>query len=159
METLISFNTGSNAFYEFLSASTSIEWLEGSPKQTSFVHTLVTIGGLNVYKQSVSLWNPPKILSMSTYDALIEMKEAELYRVDTFTEMLQMLQIALNNGSEDQITQEYNNLSSWSESMGNNKSIYIQIALLKKFSILSEEVNFEYSVPSDKKSDESLMNH
>jgi hypothetical protein len=159
IETLTSFNTGSNAFYEFLSESTSIEWLEGSPKQKSFVTTLVIIGGLNVYKQSVSLWNPPKLLSMSTYDELIDMKEAELYRVKTFTEILQMLQNALTNGSDDQIIQEYENLSAWSESMRNNKSIYLQMDLLKKFSILSEEVNFERSLPPEKKSDDLLREY
>ena len=74
IDILSTFNKGSNEFYKFLSASTSIEWLEGSKMQKSYIHTLVTIGGLNVYKQTVTLWYPPA--DLDTYDVLMEMKEA-----------------------------------------------------------------------------------
>jgi len=137
VDTLSVYNKGSNAFYEFLSASTSIEWLEGS-----------TIGGLNVYAQTVTLWNPPE--GLKTYDALIEMKEAELYRIKAFIELLQILQNTLNTGDVGQINQAYKNLGAWSDSPENNKSLDIQTELLKKFGILSDEVDFNWEKPAIK---------
>ena len=124
IDTLIIFNKGSNDFYEFLSASTSIEWLEGTPVQKSFIHTLVTISGLKVYKQTIILWNPPE--ELNAYDDLIKIKEAELYRVDTFSDLLQTLQDDLNTGDVDQINRDYENLATWSDSPENSKSLDIQ---------------------------------
>ena len=145
IDTLSTFNIGSNEFYKFLSASTSIEWLEGSKMQTSYIHTLITIGGLNVYKQTVTLWNPPEYLD--TYDELIEMKEAELYRITRFTEQLQILQNNINEGDVDKINKAYENLESWADSPENVKSLDIQTELLKRFGIPTEEVNFIWTKP------------
>ena len=145
IDTLSTFNIGSNEFYKFLSASTSIEWLEGSKMQTSYIHTLITIGGLNVYKQTVTLWNPPEYLD--TYDVLIEMKEAELYRITRFTEQLQILQDNINEGDVDKINKAYENLESWADSPENVKSLDIQTELLKRFRIPIEEVNFIWTKP------------
>ena len=145
IDTLSTFNIGSNEFYRFLSASTSIEWLEGSKMQTSYIHTLITIGGLNVYKQTVTLWNPPEYLD--TYDELIEMKEAELYRITRFTEQLQILQNNINEGDVDKINKAYENLESWADSPENVKSLDIQTELLKRFGIPTEEVNFIWTKP------------
>ena len=145
IDTLSTFNIGSNEFYRFLSASTSIEWLEGSKMQTSYIHTLITIGGLNVYKQTVTLWNPPEYLD--TYDVLIEMKEAELYRITRFTEQLQILQNNINEGDVDKINKAYENLESWADSPENVKSLDIQTELLKRFGIPTEEVNFIWTKP------------
>ena len=145
INTLSTFNIGSNEFYRFLSASTSIEWLEGSKMQTSYIHTLITIGGLNVYKQTVTLWNPPEYLD--TYDVLIEMKEAELYRITRFTEQLQILQNNINEGDVDKINKAYENLESWADSPENVKSLDIQTELLKRFGIPTEEVNFIWTKP------------
>ena len=145
IDTLSTFNIGSNEFYKFLSASTSIEWLEGSKMQKSYIHTLVTIGGLNVYKQTVTLWNPPEYLD--TYDELIEMKEAELYRITRFTEQLQILQNNINEGDVDKINKAYENLESWADSPENVKSLDIQTELLKRFRIPIEEVNFIWTKP------------
>ena len=140
IDTLSAYNKGSNAFYEFLSTTTSIEWLEGSTVQKSYIHTLVTIGGLNVYKQTVTLWNPPEYLD--TYDELIEMKEAELYRITRFTEQLQILQDNINKGDIDQINKAYENLEAWADSPENVKSLDIQAELLKRFGISSDDVDF-----------------
>ena len=145
IDTLSTFNVGSNEFYKFLSASTSIEWLEGSKMQKSYIHTLVTIGGLNVYKQTITLWYPPEYLD--TYDVLIEMKEAELYRVARFTEQLQILQDNINEGDIDKINKAYENLGAWADSPENVKSLDIQSALLKRFNISSEEVDFNWTKP------------
>ena len=145
IDTLSTFNIGSNEFYRFLSATTSIEWLEGSTIQKSYIHTLVTIGGLNVYKQTVALWNPPEYLD--TYDVLIEMKEAELYRITRFTEQLQILQNNINEGDVDKINKAYENLESWADSPENVKSLDIQTELLKRFGIPTEEVNFIWTKP------------
>ena len=145
IDTLSTFNIGSNEFYRFLSASTSIEWLEGSKMQTSYIHTLITIGGLNVYKQTVTLWNPPEYLD--TYDVLIEMKEAELYRITRFTEQLQILQNNINEGDVDKINKAYENLEAWADSPENVKSLDIQTELLKRFGIPTEEVNFIWTKP------------
>ena len=145
IDILSTFNKGSNEFYKFLSASTSIEWLEGSKMQTSYIHTLITIGGLNVYKQTVTLWNPPEYLD--TYDVLIEMKEAELYRITRFTEQLQILQNNINEGDVDKINKAYENLESWADSPENVKSLDIQTELLKRFGIPTEEVNFIWTKP------------
>ena len=145
IDTLSTFNVGSNEFYKFLSASTSIEWLEGSKMQKSYIHTLVTIGGLNVYKQTITLWYPPEYLD--TYDVLIEMKEAELYRVARFTEQLQILQDNINEGDIDKINKAYENLESWADSPENVKSLDIQTELLKRFDISSEEVDFNWTKP------------
>ena len=145
IDILSTFNKGSNEFYKFLSASTSIEWLEGSKMQTSYIHTLITIGGLNVYKQTVTLWNPPEYLD--TYDVLIEMKEAELYRITRFTEQLQILQDNINKGDIDQINKAYENLEAWADSPENVKSLDIQTELLKRFGIPTEEVNFIWTKP------------
>jgi hypothetical protein len=145
IDILSTFNKGSNEFYGFLSATTSIEWLEGSTVQKSYIHTLVTIGGLNVYKQTVTLWYPPEYLD--TYDVLIEMKEAELYRITRFTEQLQILQDNINEGDIDQINKAYENLEAWADSPENVKSLDIQTKLLKRFDISSEEVNFIWTKP------------
>jgi len=153
IDTLSTYNKGSNTFYEFLSATTSIEWLEGSTVQKSYIHTLVTIGGLNIYKQTVTLWNPPE--DLSTYDVLIEMKEAELYRITRFTEQLQILQDNINEGDVDKINKAYENLKSWSDSPENVKSLDIQTELLKRFGISSEEVDFNWTRP-EVESDEDL---
>ena len=139
------YNKGSNEFYRFLSSTTSIEWLEGSTVQKSYIHTLVTIGGLNVYKQTVTLWYPPEYLD--TYDVLIEMKEAELYRITRFTEQLQILQNNINEGDVDKINKAYENLESWADSPENVKSLDIQTELLKRFGIPTEEVNFIWTKP------------
>ena len=153
IDTLSTYNKGSNTFYEFLSATTSIEWLEGSTVQKSYIHTLVAIGGLNVYKQTVTLWNPPE--DLNTYDELIEMKEAELYRITRFTEQLQILQDNINKGDIDQINKAYENLEVWADSPENVKSLDIQTKLLKRFGIPSEEVDFNWTRP-EVESDEDL---
>ena len=162
IDVLRTYNRVSNTFYAFLSATTALEWLEGSTSQKSYVHTLVTIGGLNVYAQTVILWNPPE--GLKTYDVLMEMKEAELYRIKAFTELLQILQDTLNTGDVDQINQAYENLETWSNSPENNKSLDIQTELLRGFGIPADEVDFNWEkpegdskeTPSVKKSDGNL---
>ena len=119
--------------------------LDGSTSQKSYVHTLVTIGGLNVYKQTITLWYPPEYLD--TYDVLIEMKEAELYRITRFTERLQILQDNINEGDIDKINKAYENLELWADSPENVKSLDIQSELLKRFEISSEEVDFNWTRP------------
>jgi len=113
--------------------------------QKSYIHTLVTIGGLNVYKQTVTLWYPPA--DLDTYDVLMEMKEAELYRIIIFTEQLQTLQDNINEGDIDKINKAYENLESWADSPENVKSLDIQTELLKRFDISSEEVDFNWTKP------------
>ena len=97
---------------------------------------------------------PAVMKALPGLEDLIKIKEAELYRVNTFSDLLQTLQDDLNTGDVDQINRDYENLAIWSDSPENSKSLDIQAELLKQFGILPEEVDFNWTRPeieSDKK--------
>jgi len=142
VETLTTFNKGSNTFFDFLQKTNKIEDLEGHPFHKRYIITTLIIEALDLYESSVNLYDPPKSIGM--YYELKNMKKAELYRIARFKELMTAVQIALMDENELAIKESFKNLKEWSHSAGNKKSTQIQQRILEELKIDEDEVDFRY---------------
>ena len=95
-EFLTLLNNSGNDYIRFLQATTDIYQLQGlmiAPEENqyhvSYVATKLTLFGLMVYGDAIRNWNPPE--ESAYYNALLELKEAELYRIEYFGGLTEMM--------------------------------------------------------------------
>lgn len=142
VETLIEFNDSSNDFFTFLKFTSQVEQLDGHPFHKRYITTTLIIHALSIYQHSIKMWEPPP--SSIVYDQLVEMQDAELFRIKKFKTILSTLQQALVSEDEITIKSSYKELTEWSKSDLNNKSSHIQNDILDELKINSDEVNFQF---------------
>ena len=147
MESLNEFNNLSNSLILFLKSTQDISTLETHVYHRNYVSSIVIIKGLNIYKEGINNWNPP----INNYqDELIEIKQAELYRINHFTELTEILMTALLSADEDLITKANDNFVEWRSHPDNRKSADLQNDILEELDIDADSVNFKYIIPKEK---------
>ena len=147
MESLNEFNSLSNSLILFLKSTQDISTLEAHVYHRNYVSSTVIIKGLNIYKEGINNWNPP----INNYqDELIEIKQAELYRINHFNELTRILVSALLSADEDLITKANDNFVEWRSHPDNRKSADLQNDILEELDIDADSVNFKYIIPKEK---------
>ena len=153
MDALTKFNTSNNNFVLFLNATNDIYDLGNTMIQAvnvyhvGYVHSTLIVAGLNVYNDAIINWTPPE--KSSYYDRLIELKEAELYRIEYFGELNSHMLIALPTENEEAIRVVLEEFNAWREDSLNRKPIELQDVIIKELNINPDDIDFMYIV-SDK---------
>jgi len=152
MDALTRFNTSNNNFILFLNTANGIYDLGNAMIQVNayhvgYVHSTLIVAGLNVYNDAIINWTPPE--KSSYYDRLIELKEAELYRIEYFGELNSHMLIALPTENEEAIQVVLEEFNAWGEDSLNRKSIELQNGIIKELNINPDDIDFMYIV-SDK---------
>ena len=153
MDALTKFNTSNNNFVLFLNATNDIYDLGNTMIQAvnvyhvGYVHSTLIVAGLNIYNNAIINWTPPE--KSSYYDRLIELKEAELYRIEYFGELNSHMLIALPTENEEAIRVVLEEFNAWREDSLNRKPIELQDVIIKELNINPDDIDFMYIV-SDK---------
>ena len=153
MDALTRFNTSNNNFVLFLNATNDIYDLGNTMIQAvnvyhvGYVHSTLIVAGLNIYNNAIINWTPPE--KSSYYDRLIELKEAELYRIEYFGELNSHMLIALPTENEEAIRVVLEEFNAWREDSLNRKPIELQDVIIKELNINPDDIDFMYIV-SDK---------
>ena len=79
----------------------------------------------------------------------MKIKEAELYRIEHFTELSEGMQTALLDSDNEQIDSYRLEFKEWRNHPDNKKSMMLQNKLLKQLNINADEVGFQYDVPTE----------
>lgn len=146
MESLTEFNNLSNSTILFLKTTQDINKLESDLYHRTYIASRVIIKGLDIYKEGINNWNPP----INKYqDELIEIKKAEIYRIDHFTELTHILMAGLISGEEDLIKKANNNFIEWRSHPDNRKPADLQNDILIALEIDADSVNFKYIMPKE----------
>jgi hypothetical protein len=150
MDALTRFNTSNNNFILFLNATNRIYDLGNTMipgvnvYHVGYVHTTLIVAGLNVYNDVIINWTPPE--KSSYYDRLIELKEAELYRIEYFGELNSHMLIALPTENEEAIRVVLEEFNAWKEASLNRKPIELQDVIIKELNINPDDIDFMYIV-------------
>lgn len=147
MESLILFNNTENNFVEFIRGTGYVFQLDGDIYHVTFVSWTQTAHGLVVYNNAITNWTPP---DNSYSDRLIEMKKAELYRIQHFSELTEKMLVALPSEDDVALQSVYAEFIAWKDDPRNKKSMELQNTILKELDINHDDVNFLYMVPSEK---------
>ena len=150
MDALTKFNTSNNNFVLFLNATNDIYDLGNTMIQAvnvyhvGYVHSTLIVAGLNIYNNAIINWTPPE--KSSYYDRLIELKEAELYRIEYFGELNSHMLIALPTENEEAIRVVLEEFNAWREAPLNRKPIELQDVIIKELNINPDDIDFMYIV-------------
>ena len=150
MDALTKFNTSNNNFVLFLNATNDIYDLGNTMIQAvnvyhvGYVHSTLIVAGLNIYNNAIINWTPPE--KSSYYDRLIELKEAELYRIEYFGELNSHMLIALPTENEEAIRVVLEEFNAWREAPLNRKPIELQDVIIKELNINPYDIDFMYIV-------------
>ena len=149
MDALTRFNTSNNNFVLFLNTANGIYDLGNAMIQVNayhmgYVHSTLIVAGLNVYNDAIINWTPPE--KSSYYDRLIELKEAELYRIEYFGELNSHMLIALPTENEEAIRVVLEEFNAWREAPLNRKPIELQDVIIKELNINPDDIDFMYIV-------------
>ena len=150
MDALTKFNTSNNNFVLFLNATNDIYDLGNTMIQAvnvyhvGYVHSTLIVAGLNIYNNAIINWTPPE--KSSYYDRLIELKEAELYRIEYFGELNSHMLIALPTENEEAIRVVLEEFNAWREDSLNRKPIELQDVIIKELNINPDDIDFMYIV-------------
>ena len=94
MDALIQFNDTNNTFIRFLSVNGDIYQLEGDNiYHVSYIASKQIMLGLEVYKDAINNWTIP---NTEYHDRLMEIKTAELYRIEHFSGLTELMMMALS---------------------------------------------------------------
>ena len=152
MESLTRLNNASNNYIRFLQGTTDIYNLgiyTYTPEETqyhiSYVASKLTALSLNIYGDAINLWEPPE--DSIYYDRLIEIKEAELYRIKYFGEVTDMMLLALPTENEEAIQVVHDMFIAWRDNPLNQKPMNLQNDILIELDIDSDSVDFMYVIP------------
>ena len=147
MESLTEFNNLSNSVVLFLKSTQDINTLEIHVYHRTYVASKIIIKGLNIYKEGINNWNPP----INDYqDELIEIKQAELYRIDHFIGLSEILMNALLSADEEIVTKANDSFVEWRSHPDNRKPADLQNDILEELDIDADSVNFKYIIPKEK---------
>ena len=146
MDALTRFNTTNNNFIRFLKATNDVFQLdEANAYHVSYVNSTIILKGLSVYDDAIDNWNPPK--ESSYYDRLIELKEAELYRIEHFSGLTELMLLTLPTENDDVIQIVRDEFLAWRDASLNQKSMELQNDIIKELNINPDDVDFLYIVP------------
>ena len=146
MESLIEFNDLSNKIIDFLQASQNINNLKGNSYHSTYITSTVIISGLDIYKSGMNNWNPP---DNSYQDELIEIKKAELYRINHFIGLTEFLMSALLSQDKELIAEANNNFNEWRTHSDNIRPANLQNDILEALKINADSVNFLWILPRE----------
>ena len=145
MESLTRFNDTNNNFIRFLSVNGDIYQLEGeSMYHVSYIASKQIMLGLAVYKDAINNWTPP---NNNYHDRLMEIKEAELYRIEHFGGLTELMMMTLPSENEEAIQVVRDQFEEWRDDKRNLEPMNLQNSILKELNINSDDVNFLYVIP------------
>ena len=149
MDALTRFNTSNNNFILFLNTANGVYDLGNAIQKVNayhvgYVHSTLIVKGLNIYNNAIINWTPPE--KSSYYDRLIELKEAELYRIEYFGELNSHMLIALPTENEETIRVVLEEFNAWREAPLNRKPIELQDVIIKELNINPDDIDFMYIV-------------
>ena len=145
MDALIQFNDTNNTFIRFLSINGDIYQLKGeSTYHVSYIASKQTMLGLEVYADAINNWTIP---DTEYHDRLIEIKEAELYRIEHFSELTELMLMALPTEDDETVQVVRDQFLGWRDDARNMKPMNLQNDIIKELNISPDDVNFLYIVP------------
>jgi hypothetical protein len=100
--------------------------------------------GLEVYKDAINNWTPP---NNSYHNKLMEIKKAELYRIEHFGELTELMMMALTTENDETIQAVRDQFEGWRDDERNQKPMNLQNSILKELNINPNDVNFLYVIP------------
>ena len=153
IESLTRFNNASNNIMQFINSSEDIYTLGGNPYHTEFLAARQIILGLRVYNDVVTNWLAILPQDNEYYDKLIEIKKAELYRVQYFSDLLRMMVEVLPTEDDEMIRTVRIKFTVWGINPKNQQAARLQNDILEELNISAESVNFLHvlskkSIPS-----------
>jgi len=151
MESLTQFNQTGNLYILILMGTNEIYELndymvsDTSRYHVSYVLSRMIGLSLNLYKDGITNWNPPE--DSKYYDRLIEIKEAELYRIKHFGELNDMMLLTLPIENDKALEEVRQKFVEWKDDSRNQIPMNLQNEILKELSIEPDEIDFLYAVP------------
>jgi len=153
MESLILFNDTNNNFIRFMQGNGVIYSLVGENEHhVAYVASKQILFGLLVYENAIVNWTLP---NNSYYDKLMEIKEAELYRIKHFHELFEMMVDILPTENDEALEAVRQQFNAWKDDPRNTKPMLLQNEVLIELNINPADVNFMYIIPV-KESEENL---
>ena len=145
VDSLIRFNNTNNTFIRFLSVNGDIYQLEGeSTYHVSYIASKQIMMALEVYANAIRNWTIP---DTEYHDRLIEIKEAELYRIEHFSELTELMLMVLPTEDDDAIQAVRDQFLGWRDDIRNMKPMNLQNDIIKELNISPDDINFLYIVP------------
>ena len=145
VDSLIRFNNTNNTFIRFLSVNGDIYQLEGeSTYHVSYIASKQIMMALEVYANAIRNWTIP---DTEYQDRLIEIKEAELYRIEHFSELTELMLMVLPTEDDDAIQAVRDQFLGWRDDIRNMKPMNLQNDIIKELNISPDDINFLYIVP------------
>lgn len=145
MESLTLFNTTNNNFTRFIQNNASIyNLVDENPYYVAFIASKQIEFALPLYRDAIANWTPP---DNRFYDKLMEIKKAELYRIEHFSKLIKMMVLTLPTQNDEVIKAVHNKFSEWKNDERNAKPINLQNDILKELQIHPDNVNFIYIIP------------
>jgi len=145
IDALIQFNDTNNNFIRFISVNGDIYQLEGeSIYHVSYIASKQIMLGLEVYKDAINNWTPP---NNSYHDRLMEIKEAELYRIEHFGGLTELMMMTLPTEDDEEIQVIRDQFLGWRDDARNMEPMNLQNDIIKELNINPDDVNFLYIVP------------
>lgn len=146
IDSLTILNAYNSDMIEFMFRSQDVHKFDDHPHMEAYVSSRIILSGLALYKRGIEQWDPPENKHL---DILLEIKEAELYRIKHFTELSEDMQTALLSNDMQQIEQYRLEFKEWRDHPDNKKSMMLQARLLKQLNIEADEVGFQYDIPTE----------
>ena len=151
MESLNQFNKTSNLYIRILMSTDEIYGLsdymvsDTSKYHIAYVASKMIGQSLNLYKDGIDNWNPPE--DSGYYDRLIAIKEAELYRIEHFGDLNDMMLLTLPTENDEALETVRQKFIEWKNDSRNQTPMNLQNEILKELNIEPDEVNFLYVIP------------
>ena len=146
IDSLTILNAYNSDMIKFMFRSQDVYKFDDHHHKEAYVSSRIILSGLALYKRGITQWDPPKNKHLST---LLKIKEAELYRIEHFTELSEGMQTALLDSNNEQIDSYRLEFKEWRNHPDNKKSMMLQNKLLKQLNINADEVGFQYDVPTE----------
>ena len=145
VDSLIRFNNTNNTFIRFLSVNGDIYQLEGeSTYHVSYIASKQIMMALEVYANAIRNWTIP---DTEYHDRLIKIKEAELYRIEHFSELTELMLMTLPTEDDDAIQAVRDQFLEWRDDARNMEPMNLQNDIIKELNISPDDINFLYIVP------------
>ena len=147
MEPLKRFNKTSNNYLMFMRGTNDIYEVLVSDEntyQSNYLNSKIAALSLKVYNDAILNWTPPE---SEYYDALIEIKEAELYRIEHFSNLTDLMLMALMAKDIKAAQSIHQQFREWQHDPRNRKASDLQNVILEELKIDAESVDFIYKIP------------
>ena len=144
IDSLTIFNAYNSDMIKFMFRSQDVYKFDEHPHMEAYVSSRIILSGLAIYKRGIEQWDPPENKHLAV---LLEIKEAELYRIEHFTKISEGMQTALLDSDNEQVDSYRLKFKEWRNHPDNEKSTILQNKLLKQLNIDADEVGFKYEIP------------